>query len=534
MDPSESEFSANAAILRSSPPQPCIWAHLFLIDKWRNFCGADIGALDHEPAKTYATPGTTDILRGPEKDPYRRIKDLADGVAFLCAVAPDVTACAIEGDILESPLFNSSKRPSPIRFLIRVSRNGEFHPRDLNSLRQLLLQIAVRVEGTDWSAFTAEDKSADIATMSLELLPHIFKHCRQKIIGTPDSQVQGQEALRRWAEWNRENDTVELQIDDLTLKMLVGIVCRSVTDADACEILAAADNLTSPDYTTILTDLSLPETARQYLEKLARWMRSTKGIIRFFAELQTKNRQPPSQAFVIEPVERKDSLYRASEDVNEPADIDTYLHNNFSMEYKTLQPSKAGAAKDSWASARKNPTLLFHAELHLALYYALNRAKYPMGGYLAVSKKCCALCDFVLKGLQKGPSGPSGDVAYSEAAVGAPIFFCMRATHGGLPKNWRYPRIDELPSPLPTPEKAKLDRRLLLIRTELSGYLKSKVAKLLPYLIDDITHRRADESDGTSSADEDESSRAGVEVVNRALVARELLRRTQPTRAREE
>lgn len=235
------------------------------------------------------------------------------------------------------------------------------------------------------------------------LLPKIVEHCRSKITDTI-MQSRGRESLHQWAKWNPETQQIELESEtpEPVLKDIRRFerVCRSVDPeasiSEVCKILIAAGILTSPIMAPVLDVSLLPELAKLYLSKIARYLSAANNIVACLVYLRTRRRQGVTKSFVVEPVGSSTVMTSASQD-GEPPDLDTYLSENFDLSSKSLLPSKAGGAKDSWALAREKPTLFFHAELKMAIFYALNPDLFPVGGYIAVSKKCCKLCDFVLK-----------------------------------------------------------------------------------------------------------------------------------------
>ncbi|KAJ6619957.1 hypothetical protein B0H10DRAFT_1131642 [Mycena sp. CBHHK59/15] len=114
---------------------------------------------------------------------------------------------------------------------------------------------------------------------------------------------------------------------------------------------------------------------------------------------------------------------------------------------------------------------------------------------IGVSKRCCFLCDFVIKALQKA------DAPYTPDNAGHPLLLALRGTHGGIMPNWWFPDLRVFNSSTLAPlQKRQLQHRLGLIRQDLSVFLQSKVAEMLKHILD--VKARDPESEDQSSSDE--------------------------------
>ncbi|KAJ6469620.1 hypothetical protein C8R47DRAFT_794447 [Mycena vitilis] len=288
-------------------------------------------------------------------------------------------------------------------------------------------------------------------------------------------------------------DTDRLEISAVLTSLCLCMTRISTNHQLSGAILAAATLSSSPSFLATIHALEFPPAATPYLHKVARYRTAADQIVSGLQYVLHQARSLPD-SFQVTTVDRVSSLFSASED-DEPDSLDRYLRDHLGLTYASLLTGKAIATKDAWSSARSNKCLLFHAELRLALFYALNDDKYPINGYIGVSKRCCGLCDFVLKGLQKDAS-----VGYSTEVTGSPHFFCVRTNHGGFPANWKFPRIDGLPTLLSARKLQQLQARLALIRQDLSLFLKSKVQAMVPHIRDSAANQRADESDDDEDA----------------------------------
>jgi hypothetical protein len=82
---------------------------------------------------------------------------------------------------------------------------------------------------------------------------------------------------------------------------------------------------------------------------------------------------------------------------NEYPTLESFLEQRMDIDLKSLDPQKVGRLRDSWPHDRKSQNLFLHAEMQIALFYALNPLLCPIQGFIGVSKKCCWCCNFVLK-----------------------------------------------------------------------------------------------------------------------------------------
>lgn len=82
---------------------------------------------------------------------------------------------------------------------------------------------------------------------------------------------------------------------------------------------------------------------------------------------------------------------------NEHASFDSFFERCVRTDLNSLDPMKVSHLRDSWSGDTRSKNLFLHAEMQMALFYALNPQLYPIQGFMGVSKKCCWCCDFVLK-----------------------------------------------------------------------------------------------------------------------------------------
>jgi hypothetical protein len=82
---------------------------------------------------------------------------------------------------------------------------------------------------------------------------------------------------------------------------------------------------------------------------------------------------------------------------NEYPTCDEFFTKCLKIDVKTLDPKKVDSLRESWLKSRESDNLFLHAEMQMALFYALNPQLYPIEGFIGVSKNCCWCCDFVLK-----------------------------------------------------------------------------------------------------------------------------------------
>jgi hypothetical protein len=137
------DFATNSALPTPVVEKPAIWAHLFALDKWAPYCGADVHAQPHGVPTAYHMQSTFNV----------RFKNAADGVALIAAIGRDashVSACTFEavvdnpGSLVDSPL-------PVIKYVIRVAKNGAFPPSEVQRLRTLFENIVERVDAVDWN-----------------------------------------------------------------------------------------------------------------------------------------------------------------------------------------------------------------------------------------------------------------------------------------------------------------------------------------------------------------------------------------------
>jgi hypothetical protein len=74
-----------------------------------------------------------------------------------------------------------------------------------------------------------------------------------------------------------------------------------------------------------------------------------------------------------------------------------FFMERFKIDVNTLHRKKLDSLRGSWSKSRKSNNLFLHAEMQMALFYAVNPQLCPIQGFIGMSKKCCWCCDFVLK-----------------------------------------------------------------------------------------------------------------------------------------
>ena len=79
---------------------------------------------------------------------------------------------------------------------------------------------------------------------------------------------------------------------------------------------------------------------------------------------------------------------------NEYPSLESFLEQCMQIDVKSLDPQKVRCLRDLWPRDRNSQNLFLHAEMQMALFYALNPLLCPIQGFIGVSKKCC---DFILK-----------------------------------------------------------------------------------------------------------------------------------------
>ncbi|KAJ7207962.1 hypothetical protein GGX14DRAFT_396160 [Mycena pura] len=499
-----SEFSSNAAEKSHKPPKPPkppIWAHLYCVDKWARFCGD--------------TPAVNTINDPSEGRAYRKLKNAADAIAFICATARDassVSACAIETSIGDD---------GEATYTIRISQNSGVSSTTLKDLRSLLNGIASKTDECntqDGLRALKDSVRADIVVRSEAKIRDVVTADRMR--------------FSEWCKWPTANPDLPLlsrlppAVQD-TFKSCISRLCNQQTSFQ--QMVEAADIFESIIYVLDLKAKSesglavvsnnIPDDIRRYVSHLARYSTAAEHVVECFKFLRRTCQRPNASTFTIQCVPLLDSLRLGSAaDDEEPINIETYLRDNFNVPYKSLLPNKGSQARDSWTAARNRKCSFLHTELQLAMFYCLNPDLLPVAGYIGVSKRCCGLCAFVLKyilsillcalselicirALQKDASA---DARYSVDIAGPPLLFSIRGTHGGLTTQWTFPDITRFPNDTSLSDlgKAKLQKRLDLIRDDLSMELKGKVRDILEHIIDKPEKRRGAESDGLFSAEE--------------------------------
>ncbi|KAJ7220099.1 hypothetical protein GGX14DRAFT_389479 [Mycena pura] len=551
----EDDFSTDTARRASPPPPPPpIWAHLYVLEKWKDFCSNSAAAIAHRPAATYDwLPSFPNDKH--KKTPYDRIRQTADTIALISArdkAAGTVTACGLEGVFEDALLSTSTARSAPILYTVRLARNGKIADDELQSLRNIVDTAASAVDKVSWAELDKQD--ADEAAMDIvcDLLQKIVSHSKAKIWDILGKKKQRSE-LETWVKAHSASDLLGISPDlrddayaaftavsrpmpklDEHQDLLDEIHARVWEAGKLYRILGTFDVPTArtspapptfettPDVTpsppaTPNTTSSSPPTAmlalegRKFVEKLGRYFIAAKNIVWTFRYLSKLHKRPAMSMVQVEvlPVQLRTSPAADSE----PTSLEYYLSTHLNVAIQTLDPDKLSSARDQWASASGTVSQLFHAELQLAMFYAVHPELVPMGGRL--QKSSIPSTEFEV---------PEADSRYSPEATGPPLLFTVRGTHGGLALNWQFPTVDSKGS-LTNAAYAKVCARLNLVRQELSTHLCSRVQVMIPHVADKPKNRRADESDGVVSED-------SAEYVFRMMRAKKL-RQTVSSRVRE-
>jgi len=137
---------------------------------------------------------------------------------------------------------------------------------------------------------------------------------------------------------------------------------------------------------------------------------------------------------------------------NEYPTLESFLEQRMDIDLKSLDPQKVGHLRDSWPHDIKSQNLFLHAEMQIALFYALNPELCPIQGFIGVSKKCCWCCDFILKSVTMATlmrwytdqfprhlQLPSTGGRYTNDAAGPPLLFSVGGTHSSKYTAWLFP-----------------------------------------------------------------------------------------------
>lgn len=81
---------------------------------------------------------------------------------------------------------------------------------------------------------------------------------------------------------------------------------------------------------------------------------------------------------------------------NEFATFEDYL-SHLGVDIAGLDEKAISPCRDGWTYRRTSNFIYLHAEMQMAMFYALNPSVLPINGFLGVSKRCCWSCDFVLQ-----------------------------------------------------------------------------------------------------------------------------------------
>jgi hypothetical protein len=137
---------------------------------------------------------------------------------------------------------------------------------------------------------------------------------------------------------------------------------------------------------------------QSFIKRLARYPTAAATLVKTFIDIKLLHKTPAASLFDVVAINitRPESILTCAADSDEPSSFEDYL-TVFDLTSKDLIPQKIDQVRDTWCTARSRKTFFLHAELQLALFYIQNPERCPLGGFIGVSKKCCHLCDFVLK-----------------------------------------------------------------------------------------------------------------------------------------
>ncbi|KAJ7292911.1 hypothetical protein C8J57DRAFT_1267541 [Mycena rebaudengoi] len=492
------EFASNSATKNIPSPPPPIWAHLHTIEKWSPFCGNDPAAFTHTAPTSYDFEPSVDE---GERKPYRRFRNAAEAIALISADKKDaqsVSACAIELQI-------DAATGAP-KYVVTIARNGGFDEEASSTVLQLLKETAAQVDLWEWADESADDainrrnKRADI---SRGMLQSIIVHCRLKLLDTLTSvkATACRTRLREWvADKAKGDDKVSVELGQALIHTCLTTLATEskITPDELPRQLSAA-------YVVARSPLleAMSSEVQSFIKRLARYPTATATLVKTFIDIKLLHKTPAASLFDVVAINttRPESILTCAADSNEPSSFEDYL-TVFDLTSKDLIPQKIDQVRDTWCAARSRKTSFLHAELQLALFYIQNPERCPLGGFIGVSKKCCHLCDFVLKHFQKDASDPN----YPVHKTGSPTLFSVAGTHGGITQNWRFPDPDQdvFSSTFPPLDQQRLRNRLRQIRLELSVALQAQVQKMLKHVLDITKNRRGEESDGSGESDSDQ------------------------------
>ncbi|KAJ6565970.1 hypothetical protein B0H10DRAFT_1074385 [Mycena sp. CBHHK59/15] len=163
---------------------------------------------------------------------------------------------------------------------------------------------------------------------------------------------------------------------------------------------------------------------------MARYSTAAKNIAGCLIALRIRHPSSPTASIFDVVTVEMDPTMASPLDDGEPAAFDECLNKTLSLNFHQLDSGKGDGTKDTWDSESRKRTMFLHTELQLSCFYALHPDLCPLGCYIGVSKRCCFLCDFVIKALQKA------DAPYTPDNVGHPLLLAFRGTHGGIMLNW--------------------------------------------------------------------------------------------------
>jgi hypothetical protein len=177
---------------------------------------------------------------------------------------------------------------------------------------------------------------------------------------------------------------------------------------------------------------------------------------------------------------------------NEYPSLESFLEQRMQIDVKSLDPQKVGRLRDLWPRDRNSQNLFLHAEMQMALFYALNPLLCPIQGFIGVSKKCCWCCDFVFKSVTtvtftkwyiyqftRHLQLPSTD-----DAAGPPLLFSVSGTHSSKYAAWVFPNPSThiKDHPLNTILFDKVRHRFKLVRRDLENALVDEVKVIVGQL----------------------------------------------------
>jgi OTT_1508-like deaminase len=210
---------------------------------------------------------------------------------------------------------------------------------------------------------------------------------------------------------------------------------------------------------------------------------------------------------------------------NEYPSLESFLKQCIQIDVESLDPQKVRRLRDSWPHDRNSQNLFLHAEMQMALFYALNPLLCPIQGFIGVSKKCCWCCDFIFKSVTTATltkwyiyqftrhlQFPSTD-----DAAGPPLLFSISGTHSSKYAAWVFPNplTHIKDDPLDTILFDKVCHRFKLVRKDLEDALVDEVKVIVGQLRDIKYESDSSSMSGPASLGHLRVLKADEEALNR-------------------